>query len=349
MLLLASVVTRMSEPFHAHGGLFLLDLFAQKHRQLVSWTDLSIDWAGDGGERGLRGICFHRGRLFIVSASSLLEFDNQFRLVRQVKAEGGLLTIAHEMCAHDSRLFISSTGTDSVVVYDLDQDRFTLNGKFFSLPNETHAYNCVFLERTVLSSSVAVPYANSHHINSVFHDGNRLYASSGFSGDVFVLSDDLELLEAVPVTSCPVVIPYMVRTLSERAPVRRPEISIHPRVVRTHNVYPYCGGYLENFTDGSSVLFLRDRRIVWSTMHPEPNRPLHGSKQEVLHAVRKGWARGLCFDAKYIFSGSSPSSVITLNALTGELQSNYLFTDDARDCVHGLELVPSGFLPYDTL
>ena len=69
-----SSVVRGSQSGQAHGGIYLLDLEGQRGAQVLDWTRPSINWSGNGGARGLRGMCCTADRVFVAADSELLAF-----------------------------------------------------------------------------------------------------------------------------------------------------------------------------------------------------------------------------------------------------------------------------------
>src|SRR5688572_21055636 len=115
-------VVRSAHKGESHGGVFIVDLSDHAVEQVLDWNDDSIDWEGRGGDRGLRGIAFHDGRIFLAASDEIFIYDEKFNL------EGSLrnryLRHCHEIHVTGDRLFATSTGYDSVLECDLKTGSF---------------------------------------------------------------------------------------------------------------------------------------------------------------------------------------------------------------------------------
>ena len=90
---------------------------------MVDWDDSGIDFTGRGWDRGLRGIEFSGGEIFIAASDEIFVYDLEFKVKRSYK--NPFLKHAHEINKHENLLFVTSTGYDSILVFDLDRDEFT--------------------------------------------------------------------------------------------------------------------------------------------------------------------------------------------------------------------------------
>ena len=77
--LVTTSVVRGSRQGDSHGGVYLIDLNNQSVDQVLDWNTMDIDWQGRGADRGLRGIAFHKQRVFIAASVELMSFDPKFR------------------------------------------------------------------------------------------------------------------------------------------------------------------------------------------------------------------------------------------------------------------------------
>ncbi|MBE9548154.1 MAG: hypothetical protein IMF09_02020 [Proteobacteria bacterium] len=56
--------------------------------------------------------------------------------------------------------------------------------------------------------------------------------------------------------------------------------------------------------------------------------------------VQPLYLRGLAINAKYIFTGFSPATIVRIDKKTGKLVDYSFHSTDARVCIHGLECSP---------
>lgn len=120
---LATTVVRNAQPGQAHGFAYLVDLDADHCRGVFTWDDQAIDWQGRGRQRGLRGVAFHGGRVLIAAHNRVLIFTPDFQLIGEVT--GPLLANLHEIAVEGDLLYLTSTGFNSILVYDMAKRRFT--------------------------------------------------------------------------------------------------------------------------------------------------------------------------------------------------------------------------------
>src|SRR5690606_16140558 len=82
---IATSVVRSSHQGESHGGVYLVNLETGRHRRLVDWDHVDIDWSGRGGDRGLRGIAIHGDDVYIAASDELFVFDPKGRIQRSFR------------------------------------------------------------------------------------------------------------------------------------------------------------------------------------------------------------------------------------------------------------------------
>ena len=70
--LIASSVIRSAHQGESHGGVYLVDMEAGTFDQVIDWNDTSISWEGRGADRGLRGIAFYKGLIYLAASDESL-------------------------------------------------------------------------------------------------------------------------------------------------------------------------------------------------------------------------------------------------------------------------------------
>ena len=121
--IIATSVVRGSQQGESHGGIYLVDFQKQEADLVVDWDDSGIDFTGRGWDRGLRGIEFRGDEIYIAASDELFVYDLNFQVKRSYKNR--FLKHAHEINRFENLLFITSTGYDSLLVFDLERDEFT--------------------------------------------------------------------------------------------------------------------------------------------------------------------------------------------------------------------------------
>ena len=155
-----------------------MDLEKQSARQVLDWNKPDIDWLGDGGDRGLRGIAIDGDRIYVAASDQLLAYSPDFRLLDSWRCP--YLKHAHGVSIWKRTLYLSSAGYDSIIGFDLDKQQFTWamlvqsrRGRF-----KPAAFD-PYLNPT---SSKAPLMLNKLHLNNVYCNEHGMYLSGLRSG-----------------------------------------------------------------------------------------------------------------------------------------------------------------------
>ena len=116
--LIATSVVRGSKQGESHGGIFLIDLDCKRVAQPVDWNTRKIDWQGRGWDRGLRGIEMDGDKIYIAASDELFVYNRNFEMLTSYRS--AYLKHCHEISRYKRRLYLTSTGYDSVIGFDLD-------------------------------------------------------------------------------------------------------------------------------------------------------------------------------------------------------------------------------------
>jgi hypothetical protein len=121
-VLAVTSIVRGSQKGQQHGAVYLLDSEGQSGAQVLSWTRPAISWDGHGGARGLRGIGFADGKVFIAAASELLVFSPEFELLASHRSP--YLAGNQGLAVFENRIYIVSAGFDALLAFDLALGKF---------------------------------------------------------------------------------------------------------------------------------------------------------------------------------------------------------------------------------
>ena len=301
--LIATSIVRGSRQGESHGGVYLLDLEGERVRQVIDWNTPNIDWQGRGGDRGLRGIAFDEERVFIAASDELLVYNTRFEELASYRC--GYLGHCHEISRYRRRLYLASTGFDSILGFDLDGNRFS-----FGLH--------VTRDRKGLRAAPFQPGGrrgpapgNELHLNSVTCDSSALYLSGLNTGGLHA---------------------YTGRYIRQVATLPG----------GTRNARPHRDGVLFNDTEKNLVRFVPAQGDQKAFRVPFYNPALlaHSEPGES-HIARQAFARGLCLvDDSVIAAGSSPATITLhdLDAMQTRVSIN--LSMDVRNAIHGLEVWP---------
>jgi hypothetical protein len=302
--LLATSVVRGSRQGESHGGVYLLDFAAQEVRQVVDWNTANIDWQGRGWDRGLRGIAFHGDETYIAASDELFVYDRQFNIRRSFR--NPFLKHCHEIHACQGHLFLSSTGFDSILAFDLQRQRFAWG---LQLVQDGEAFSGRAFDPHGLDGPLP---GNRLHLNNIFVDGSGMWASGLRSHG-------------------------LLRIVMDRSVQRVVELP-----AGVHNARPFGEGVLFNDTAANTVRYAtRDGRAVNFAVPQYPQDELTHLELGDEQVARQGFGRGLCvIDQRFIAAGSSPSTVSLYDLDSGTTVMRVNLSPDIRNAIHGLEVWP---------
>ncbi|MEL7043755.1 MAG: hypothetical protein AAGL66_01870 [Pseudomonadota bacterium] len=300
--LIATSVVRGSQQGESHGGVYLMDTDSGALLKPVDWNKMDIDWSGRGWDRGLRGIAFHDGHIFIAASDELFRFDQGFNLVGSFT--NPYLKHCHELSIHGNHLFICSTGYDSIVGLNLESGEFDWG---LSVLSEGAAFG---LRRFDPRSEDGPLLLNKLHLNNVHCNRGGMYIS-GMRTRALLRFDGESL--------------SVVSTLP----------------AGVHNAQPFLDGVLFNDTQADAVRFESpETRKAYRVPRYAPHKLLNTDLDDS-RVARQGFGRGLCaVDENHIAAGSSPSTVTLYDLREPRPRAVANLTMDVRNAIHGLELWP---------
>ena len=302
--IIATSVVRGSQQGESHGGIYLVDFQKQEADLVVDWDDSGIDFTGRGWDRGLRGIEFRGDEIYIAASDELFVYDLNFQVKRSYKNR--FLKHAHEINRFENLLFITSTGYDSLLVFDLERDEFT---RGLHLRKTQEGWKSQLYDP---KTEEGPEPGNNLHLNNVRCSKKGLFASGLRTNALIRMDSDLN-----PSEFC---------SLPEG----------------THNSRPVIDGILFNDTQSNCVRWSkRDGSEVNFRVPLFPEEELTHQNFDDSRVARQGFARGLCvIDEHHIAMGSSPSSITLFNLETKERVGSVNLSMDIRNAIHGMEVWP---------
>jgi hypothetical protein len=311
---LATSVVRSAHEGESHGGAYLVDLDSGDCEKVIHWDYDAISWEGRGSERGLRGIAFYNDLILIAASDEVLVYDQDFRLLDSFK--NAYLKHCHEVCRAGSILWLTSTGFDSVLGFDLRAGRFT-NGY-----RVLRRHPGRLTGRLDLLAKYAV-----HAFDPERGGGPRL----------------LDRLHVNNVSTWRRSLLLSGTDLRHILQLRDGRVSIFARVPRgTHNAQPFRDGVIANHTSRNRIAYMgkwgRVRRSFPVKIYPEAQ--LTHSSLPADHA-RQAFGRGLCtWEGRLLIGGSSPATISVFDFDTKVRLACINATMDVRNAIHGLEIWP---------
>lgn len=299
---LVSSVVRGADQGDSHGGLYIVDLAAGTHEQVLDWNDGRINFEGRGADRGLRGVAVVGDLIYVAASDELFVFDRTFRIVASFR--NASLKHCHEISLSRGSLYLASTGFNSVLRFDLKERRFDF-GLVISFSNGAPAARAFDP-----AAPGGPPPDMSLHLNNVYVDDFGVFVSG-------------------------LKMPALVQITPKGASI------VAEIPVGTHNARPYGGGVLLNDTDNDSiVLFTPDRQAsIPAPRYAEADLLRAGADASGI--ARQAFARGLCvLGGDIVAGGSSPTTVSIYDLRAKERLSSVNLTMDVRNAAHGLAVWP---------
>jgi hypothetical protein len=301
--LVTTSVVRGSHQGESHGGVYLIDLDQQQIRQVIDWNTSNIDWQGRGWDRGLRGIAFDGEVIYIAASDELFAYTPDFRPLGSWR--NAYLKHCHELSIWERTLFLTSTGFDTVLGFDLDKKEFN-----WALHVETNQFR--FRGRVYDPRTDDGPLMlNKLHINTVFCTQGGMYVTGLKTGGMLIYNGK------------------EVRMAAELPP-------------GTHNARPFRDGVLFNDTEANLLRYAgregTEDRALKVPHYPEDQLQHRELESQI---ARQGFARGLAvLSESVVAAGSSPSTIAVYDLAKNERVLSVNLTMDVRNAIHGLEVWP---------
>ena len=302
--LVATSVVRGSQQGESHGGVFTIDFDKQEGEQHVDWNTEEIDFEGRGADRGLRGITFAGDDIYIAASDELFCYDRTFNIQNSFKSR--YLKHCHEICRMENTIFLTSTGFDSLLAFDLDKKKFTWG---FHVQRQYEHWTGHTFDPM---SGMGPRLVNDFHINMVHVDNTGIYLSGLRTNALLYLNSKMEVTE---VCSLPAGV---------------------------HNAQPYRDGLLFNDTQSDCVRYAgRDGSNQAFKIKAYDDAVIEFAGIDDSKIARQGFGRGLCpVGDRFIAGGSSPSTVSVYDLDTNQVVGSVNLTMDIRNAIHGLEPWP---------
>jgi len=309
--LITTSVVRGSQQGESHGGVYLIDLEKQQTRQVIDWNTTDIDWQGRGWDRGLRGIAIVDDIVYIVASDELFAYTPEFKLLGSWR--NPYLKHCHEIDVWEGSLFITSTGYDSILAFDLEKRQF-----HWALYIESEDFR---FKATIYNpqEDEGPLQLNKLHINNVCCRKGGMYITGLRTGGMLHFNGK------------------HVRMSVELPP-------------GTHNAQPFRDGVLFNDTEADLLRYTgrgegeedRSLRVPAYEINQLTHRDTDTSK-----LARQGYARGLCVvNHRVVAAGSSPSTISLYDLKKNKKLMSVNLSMDIRNAIHGLEIWPFEMNPY---
>jgi hypothetical protein len=302
--LIATSVVRGSQQGESHGGVYTVDFDKQEGAQHVDWNTDEIDWEGRGADRGLRGICFDGDEIYIAASDELFVYDRDFNILRSHRNR--YLKHCHEICRIERRIFVTSTGFDSLLAFNLDANEFDW-GFHLQRPYgkwSGHAFDP--------RGGYGPRPTNEFHLNMVHVDEFGIFFCGLRLDALLHINNRMEVTEVCNVPT------------------------------GTHNARPWKDGVIFNDTASDCVRYVgRDGTDKAFRVPSYDESEIQFAGIDDSKIARQAFARGLCpVGERFLAGGSSPSTITLYDLESDQRVGSVNLSMDIRNAIHGLEVWP---------
>jgi hypothetical protein len=281
---------------------FLIDLEQRAVVQTIDWNTTDIDWQGRGWDRGLRGIAFDDEQVYIAASDELFVYTPQFEPIASYRSR--YLRHCHEIHRYKRRLYLTSTGFDSILGFDLDNRRFSWGLNILKTGGDVRAapFNPAGQDGPLPS--------NRLHLNSVYCSAGGMFIS-GLRTDGMLRFSGKRIETAL-------TLPHGI-----------------------HNAQPFRDGVVFNDTMSDQVRYAAPLdQCAFAVPRYDPDDLIH-TELDDSRTARQAFGRGLCtFDETFIAAGSSPSTIALHDVDRVKTTLQVTLSHDIRNAIHGLEVWP---------
>lgn len=314
--IIATDVIRSAYQNESHGGIYLVDLEQETIQKMVDWDRANINFEGRGLDRGLRGIAFYDDQIYIAASDEIFVFNQSFTIIKSYKNQ--YLKHCHEINIKSDILYLTSTGFDSVLEFNLKNEKFTKGTALRRLQstekNQVNAdKDSEYLVQAYFDpeSEIGPINADTTHINYVFPFKDKILVSGVRLAGLYQVDE----------------VKYM---------------KVSPLPLWTHNAMLYKNGILYHSTARDVVCYQSlEGKIIKEYQLPRYNEEdLLNTHLPKDHA-RQAFGRGLCATEEgLIIVGSSPSTITVYDFESTQVIKSINLTMDIRNAIHGLEIFP---------
>jgi len=316
----ASSVVRSAQQGESHGGVYIVDLEAGSFEQVIDWNDKSISWEGRGSDRGLRGIAFYEDEVYLAASDEIFVFDRDF--APRGSLANRYLKHCHETHIANGMLFLTSTGFNSILEFDLAARKFVRGHTITPARQRKAGWSRWLFGRTKARAEYGVAAFEPNSGQGPVSDGSLHMNNVTVHNDAIMVSG----------TRTDALFAIQNGGISRYGPLPR----------GTHNAAAFKDGVIYNDT-ASDRIVIADRANGNQRLFAVPKF----SAAELTHTdipndhARQGFARGLCRHGDdLLIGGSSPSTISVYRISTGERVKSVNISKDIRNCIHGLEIWP---------
>jgi hypothetical protein len=297
---LVSSVVRGARQGDSHGGLYVVDFATGSSQQVFDHNSSAINFDGRGADRGLRGIAIDEEKTYVAASDEVFIFSRDFRVIGSMK--NPYLRHAHEIALSPHGLFVTSTGYDAILLFNLQSGQAVWGLKIEPQPGgQISGYS--FDPQDVAGPAPL----NLAHINMVGFDDAGLYLSGLRLEGLYRFDQDTGFKRLA------------------RTPLG------------THNMQPWGNGFICNDTASNRVVWGDQESVTTIALPQLPDRQIIWTIDRDERIARPYFARGLWHDGSMrAYGGMSPSTLVEYDLDRGVVANLVQLTPDVRNAIHGV-------------
>ena len=294
-----------ASPGESHGGAFLVDLDRQAVFQTIDQDSEDIEWFGDEGGRGLRGIAFDGDTLYIAASGKLLAYSRDFEFLESW--QNPFLVNCHGIFVFQRKLYLASTGNDCILAFDLDEKKFNWA---MQVKSEHYRFKPLAFDPGEAGGPLII---NKLHLNSVrCAAGGMHIAGLNTDGVLHFNGQDI--------------------TMSVELPPGAQDARFFRKGVLFNDSH---AGVLRYTGDDEG----NEDRAMAIPFFTESDHSPHDSS--AIRMLKRGYARGLCVLSDTVVAGGcTPAGVSVYDLRENKRLMSVAFTRDVRVAVNCLEVWP---------
>ena len=282
-----------------------MDLASQSVFHTIRYDFPNIEWFGEEGGRGLRGMALDGDTLYIAAGNRLLAYDTRFKPKGSWKNPS--LANCQGISIHQRELFIACSGNDCILAFDLDEKKFHWA---MHIRAQHFQFRPVAFDPAGDEGPVAV---NKLHLRSVRCSEGGLYISGMKTGGLLHFNGSkIQMLAETPKGS-------------QDAQVFRNGVVLNDSRA---GVLRYSGD-----DDGKE-----DRALAVPYFEAEDHEP---HDPDEVRMLKRGYARGLCvLSGTVVAGGSTPAGISLYDLKENRKLLTVRFTRNQREAVNDIMLWP---------
>lgn len=300
--LIATTVVHGTEPGQMHGAAYLVDLAKQAVHRVIGLNREDIEWYGEEGGRGLRGIALDGATVWIAASNRLLAFDRKFRQTGSWQNPN--LAGCRGIHIHQRKLYGVSSGNDCILRFDLDERAFDWA---MQIRSEFHQFRPAPFDPQGEESPL---FINKLELRNIHCDEGGMRIAGLNTGGVLHFNRETILMSV-----------ELPQGAQDAQFFRRGVVCNDSR----GGVLRYAGR--DDDTE--------DRAIPVPFFTPS-DHSRHDSDEARM--LRRGYARGLCIlSGAAVAGGSTPAGVSIYDLRAGKRLMTVNFTKNVREAVNCIE------------